>query len=199
MATKPVRKDDKDPDDDEPTTAKPAQVDDDGDGTDWKAEARKWERRAKESHREAQENSTAAQRLEELENADKSEAEKANARAVAAEAKAKAAERRALAAEVAAEKGLSMSVARRLVGETREELETDADELLESFGSKGEGGKVNDKGEGAGAATGTKSDAKRMPKEDLRPGASNDDDETADLTSAEADKIADGILAGRRI
>ena len=38
--------------------------------------------------------------------------------------------------EIAAEKGLTPAQARRLVGNTREELEADADELLEAFGAK---------------------------------------------------------------
>ncbi|GIF14795.1 hypothetical protein [Actinoplanes teichomyceticus] len=61
--------------------------------------------------------------------ADKSEAE----RRAAAEERAAAAELRALRLEVAAEKGLSPAQAKRLVGATREELEADADELLEAF------------------------------------------------------------------
>src|SRR5690349_696993 len=40
--------------------------------------------------------------------------------------------------EVAAAKGLSPAQAKRLVGTTREELEADADELLETFGGNGD-------------------------------------------------------------
>ncbi len=59
--------------------------------------------------------------------ADKSEAEKR----AAAEERAEKAELRALRLEVAHEKGLTPKLAKRLVGATREELEADADELLE--------------------------------------------------------------------
>jgi hypothetical protein len=43
----------------------------------------------------------------------------------------------ALKYEVALDKGLTKSQARRLIGETREDLEADAEELLETFGGKG--------------------------------------------------------------
>jgi regulator of protease activity HflC (stomatin/prohibitin superfamily) len=49
------------------------------------------------------------------------------------ERQAKESEERAMRAEVANAKGLTPTQAKRLVGETREELEADADELLETF------------------------------------------------------------------
>lgn len=61
--------------------------------------------------------------------ADKSESEKR----AAAERRAEEAEQRALRLEVAADKGLTAGQAKRLVGSTREELETDADEILRDF------------------------------------------------------------------
>ncbi|MGW1059345.1 hypothetical protein [Micromonospora rubida] len=61
--------------------------------------------------------------------ADKTEAEKRQA----AEQRAEQAELRALRLEVAAEKGLTPTQAKRLVGATREELEADADEIREAF------------------------------------------------------------------
>ena len=187
MATtkKPVRTDDE-TDDDETPAQTPAQADG-GDDTDWKAEARKWERRAKESNREARENSEAARKLAELEEADKSETEKAQRKVADAEAKAAQAERRALIAEIGAEKGLTLAVAKRLQGDTREELEADADELLEAFGPKGAGK----------PADGVKpTEARRAPKEDLRPGASGDDADDGEVTKDEAAKIADRITKG---
>lgn len=72
-------------------------------------------------------------KLQEYEDRDKTEAEKVAERANAAEAKAAQAESRALRLEVAFEKGLTPAQAKRLVGGTREELEADADELLETF------------------------------------------------------------------
>lgn len=72
-------------------------------------------------------------RLKEIEDRDKTEAERALARAEAAEKAAEAAEMRAIRLEIAAEKGLTPAQAKRLVGTTREELEADASELLETF------------------------------------------------------------------
>lgn len=61
--------------------------------------------------------------------ADKSEAEKRTA----AEQRATQADLRAMRMEVAFEKGLSAAQAKRLVGSTRDELETDADEIKRDF------------------------------------------------------------------
>ena len=72
-------------------------------------------------------------KLQEFEDRDKSEAQKLAERAEAAERAVAAAEARALRLEVASEKGLTAAQAKRLVGSSREELEADADELLETF------------------------------------------------------------------
>ncbi|WP_435109399.1 hypothetical protein [Nocardiopsis synnemataformans] len=97
-----------------------------------------------------------ATRLDELENANKSEQQKAQEAAAALEKRATAAEQRALRLEVAAAKGLTTAQAKRLVGSTQEELEADADELLETFGT---------------APTPADS-IPRRPNERLRPGGS---------------------------
>lgn len=73
-------------------------------------------------------------RLKEIDDAGKSEAEKTSERLAAAEKAATEAEQRALRLEIAAEKGLTPKQAKRLVGSTRDELESDADELLATFG-----------------------------------------------------------------
>lgn len=101
------------------------------DPTDWKAEARKWEARAKENATKARTNEGAAQRLQEIEDANRSELEKANARADAAERRAAEAEARSLRADVAAEKKVPVEL---LSGSTREELEAAADKLIEFKG-----------------------------------------------------------------
>ncbi|MET0887289.1 MAG: hypothetical protein ABWX92_12665, partial [Mycetocola sp.] len=72
-------------------------------------------------------------KLQEFEDRDKTEAQKLADRADAAEKRAAEVEGRALRLEVAAEKGLTPAQAKRLVGSTREELESDADELLTTF------------------------------------------------------------------
>jgi hypothetical protein len=99
-----------------------------------------------------------AARLDELEAASKSDVEKATERAAEAERKATEAESRALRLEVANAKGLSTGQAKRLTGTTREELEADADELLDTF-------KAPTPEEPKPAAPGS------TPKETLRPGA----------------------------
>lgn len=72
-------------------------------------------------------------RLKEFEDRDKSESQRLAERADAAEKQLQEITLRALRLEVAAEKGLSPAQAKRLVGTTREELESDADELMETF------------------------------------------------------------------
>jgi len=104
----------------------------------WKAEARKWEGRAKENFSSKvgipwDEVTTAAQKFNELESKNKTDGEKAEAARKTAEERAVKAERDAMLLRVAMRKGLTDVQARRLVGSTEEELETDADELLKTF------------------------------------------------------------------
>ena len=124
---------------------------------DWQAEAEKWRALARKHEDRAKANSSAADKLAELENASKSDLEKAQIAAHAAEERAKAAELRALRLEVAGAKGLSPAQAKRLSGSTMEELEADAEELLESF----KPADTVDKG--------------GKPREALKGGASDDD------------------------
>ena len=72
-------------------------------------------------------------RLKDFEDRDKTEQERLTERAAAAEKRAEDLEVRALRLEVASENGLTAAQAKRLVGGTREELESDAKELLETF------------------------------------------------------------------
>lgn len=72
-------------------------------------------------------------KLKEFEDRDKTELERLTERAEAAERAAAATEVKALRLEVASENGLTPAQAKRLVGETREELEADAKELLATF------------------------------------------------------------------
>lgn len=100
------------------------------------AEATQWRQRAQRYKRQLDEARPALQRLTELENASKSELERANEAARTALARAEQAELRALRMEVAARKGLTDAQARRLQGSTEEELEADADELRAAFAPK---------------------------------------------------------------
>lgn len=110
-------------------TTKPAETP----AKDWEAEAKRWKDLARKHEDRAKENFDKAKQFDEFTEAQKTEQEKLLARAEAAEKKAAEVELRALRAEVAAEKGLTAAQAKRLVGATREELETDADELVETF------------------------------------------------------------------
>lgn len=100
-------------------------------GADLAAEVEKWKAMSRKNEARAQENADKAKRLDEIEEANKSELEKLQARAEAAEAmiaeRDKADAARALAEEVAKDKGVSASVLR---GSTREELEAHADSIL---------------------------------------------------------------------
>jgi hypothetical protein len=128
----------------------------------------------------------------------KSDLQKVLDKVAGLETRAEAAERAALVAQVASEKGLTPSQAKRLQGDTRAELETDAEELLEAFGNKGDKGDGDDgddgkgdKGDGDGGKP-----AGGKPREKLRPGAANDDDASKEVTREEADKLAASIESG---
>lgn len=114
--------------------------------TDWKAEARKWEQRAKD-------NTEAAKKLADLEEANKTELQKAQDAAKAADERAAKAEQSALRASVASDKGVP---AGSLTGSTQEELEKSADELI----AWRDGAKK-----------------KAPPPKQLKSGASKDDDD----------------------
>lgn len=113
----------------------------DTDGADWQAETRKWKALARKHENQAKSNADKAKRLDEIEESTKSESEKVLAKLAAAEERAAKAEQKALRAEVATDKGLTAKQAARLVGETREELEADADELLATFKTEPDKGK----------------------------------------------------------
>jgi len=102
---------------------KPEPVEPHEDKTDWKAEARKWESRSKE-------NSTAAQRLAEIDEANKTEAQKLEGRATKAEAE-RDAERAELAKyRVATKHGISEKELSLLTGKTEEDLDAQALAIL---------------------------------------------------------------------
>lgn len=95
--------------------------------TDWKAEARKWESRAKENLASAKANEDAARRLAEIEESQKTEAQKLQEERDKAQ-KDLAEERTArIRAEVANTKGIPANL---LSGSTQEELEKSADALI---------------------------------------------------------------------
>lgn len=95
----------------------------------------------------------------------RSDLQKLTDRVTAAEKRAADAEAKQLRAEVAQAKGLSAAQAKRLTGTSKEELEADADELLEAFGGKKDAPKPE--GEGGDEGPGVFG----RPKERLTPGA----------------------------
>lgn len=102
---------------------------------DWQAEARKWEKRAKDNHKRVQELEPKASQFDVLEAASKSDLERAQEQLAALQSQLSTTERQALIASVALDKGLPATLARRLQGDSKEDLEADADELLSQFGT----------------------------------------------------------------
>lgn len=102
---------------------------------DWKARAREWEAKSKANHKRVQELEPKAKQFETLEAASKSELERAQEQTTALQQELATTQRTALVASVALDKGLPANLARRLQGESREDLEADAEELLSQFGT----------------------------------------------------------------
>ena len=141
--------------DDEPTPHEDDPGDDQPD-KDWHAEADKWKRLSRENEAKAKANAAAAKRLAEIEESQKSDQQKLADAQKAFEDRALKAEREAARLRVGMKKGLTEAQVRRLVGDTDEELEADADELLATFAPP--------EGE-------ADTDLPRRPRERLRPGA----------------------------
>lgn len=114
-------------------------------------------------------------KVKEYEDSTKTEQEKLTERTSAAEKDATEARAEAARLRVALRKGLTETQAKRLVGETEEDLEADADELLESFKSDDDG-----------------QEPKRRPRERLRPGAAP----SADAEPNDPAKLAEGVSRG---
>lgn len=93
------------------------------------------------ARKEARANAEAAKRLEQIEAEQAKANQTAAEREAAAEQRAAKAEAEALKLSVAFEKGLTPAQAKRLVGGTRDELEADADDILENFPVKKDDGR----------------------------------------------------------
>ena len=155
--------------------------------TDWQAETAKWKAMARKHEGEAKANKAAAKELEEIREAQKTAEQKAADKAAQAEAQATKAQREADILRVAMRKGLTETQARRLQGETIEELEADADELLASFAVK----------EAEEPAEKTTEISKR-PTEKLKSGATGSDGELLQLTRDDLKKMnPDQILKAK--
>ena len=108
-----------------------------------------------------------AKKAKELEDEQKSESEKSTEARTKAEKTAAEATQEAARLRVALSKGLTEVQAKRLIGETQEELEADADELLASFEKKDDGSTGKESLEGKKSET---------PKGGERTGATGDTD-----------------------
>lgn len=140
-------------------------------GGDLQAEVDKWKAMARKHEGQAKQNAAAAKRLAELEDASKSDVERATAAATAAEKRAEAAELKASRYEVALDKGVPAKLMKFLTGSSVEEIEASADELLEAVGAKpGDAGSNGSTGK---------------PKEKLVAGAASDPDDEPEKPLAE--------------
>lgn len=127
--------------------------------TDLHAEVEKWKALSRKNEEQAKANADAAKRLAELEESQKTDQQKLADTNKALEERARKAELDSCRMRVAIRKGLTEAQVKRLLGTTEEELEADADELLEAFKS------------GAEPEAATPPAAGGRPKEKLRPGA----------------------------
>ncbi len=127
----------------------------------WKKQARTHERRLKSAPKpeELTKLQEAAAELEKIRDSQRSDSEKAVARAEKAEAELATLAPRVMRLEVALAKGLTEKQAARLVGNTREELEADADELLTEIGSTAGAKDAKDKEKRTAARKATGADA----------------------------------------
>jgi type I site-specific restriction endonuclease len=117
-----------------------------------------------------------SKKVKAAEDATKTDQEKLEERATGAEGRAQKAEADAARLRVALRKGLTETQAKRLVGESEEELEKDADELLESFK----------------APEADDDKARRRPTERLRPGAAPASTDEANDPQKLAEQVSPG-------
>lgn len=168
--------------------------DTDSGADDLEAEVQKWKALARKHEKQAKANADKARQYDELEDSQKSELEKATGKAADAEKRATEAERRAQRLEVALDKapeGMPIAqvrkLAKRLQGDSPEDLEADAEELFADFAPSGDDTDEDDDTDDTSGS--------RRPREKLKPGASHEDDDD----QVDGDKLADQILSRKRI
>jgi hypothetical protein len=139
---------------------------------DWKSKSRKHEDRAKSLQSELEK---AQARIEEFESASKSDTEKLTDRATKAEKSVADLNAEVARLRVAMKKNLTEAQAKRLIGETEEELEADADQLLADFqkSEKSEEDESKDK-DSKDKDDDDTDKGRRRPKERLKTGATGD-------------------------
>lgn len=115
-------------------------------------------------------------KVKEFEDAQKTETERLTEKTESLSTRLTATEKEAARLRVALRKGLTETQAKRLVGDTEEELEADADELVASFQHEEEPGGV-----------------RRSPQEKLRTGATSDTEGTKS-----PEELADAVIKRQR-
>ena len=153
----------------------------------------KWKELSQKMEKRSKENATAADELKALKESKQTDEEKLATKLADLEKRANEADHRALRAEIAQSKGLTAAQAKRLQGTNKDELEADADDLLESFPAAKDGNGKNGDG-GAESETERKQergDPGRRPKEKLRSGSVTDDDDKDD--DFDPQKVADAV------
>lgn len=93
-----------------------------------------WKQKAREQEKRAKDNAEAAKRLAELEESQKTETQRLTERADAEYKRAQDAEAKLLRYEVAAETGVPATTLKFLTGNTREEIEASAKDVLALIG-----------------------------------------------------------------
>lgn len=166
--------DDADPDDD------PDDDDSSGSDRDTAAELRRERTRNRRMRRQLKELDELRKERDELKKKDQTDSERLTAELAEARTRAEKAEAKAARFEVALNKGLTLRQANRLVGDTVEELEDDADEMLVDLGK----GPDDDTGDDTSSDDGKPSGRPASrPTETLRGGGKPDDGPEPDIRS----------------
>jgi hypothetical protein len=145
----------------------------------------KWKELSRKHEKRSEENATAAAELKQLRDSKQTDEEKLATKLADLEKRANDADHRALRAEIAQAKGLNPAQAKRLQGTTKEELEADAADLLESFPAGKDGKDETGSGGGSGAGGGS-----RKPHERLTGGGDPTDNEPVETNPA---KLAESV------
>lgn len=148
------------------------------------ADRDKWKELSRKHEKRSEDNSTAADELKRLKESKQTDEEKVAAKLAELEKRTNESDRRALRAEIAQAKGLTAAQTKRLQGTTKEELEADADDLLESFPA------AKDGNSGGGSGGGSGDDKSRKPRERLSGGGDPTDNEPVETNPA---KLAAGV------
>lgn len=119
-----------------------------GSAMDWEAEAKKWQALSRKTEKDA---NTARTRLAQIEDSQKSEAQKVAERATEAESRAAKAEQELARYRVANAKKVPPEWVDRLRGDTEEELAADADKILVAIKAMQPTGPKPDQSQGARA------------------------------------------------